>query len=101
MSYRKSQVNVSSLAESDLAGILDFSERRWGQHQRHAYSTILEHAIDTLVTAPGIGRSRDELLPGLKSHPAGSHIIYYLPLKNELRIMRVLHERRDPSLEEW
>jgi len=61
----------------------------------------MQKTMAILAAEPGIGRNRDELRSGLQSHPVGSHLIYYLRFDNELRIMRILHNRRDPFLEDW
>jgi toxin ParE1/3/4 len=42
-----------------------------------------------------MGRSRDELLPGLRSFPFGRYILFYLPLTDGVDLIRVLHSARD------
>ena len=46
-----------------------------------------------------MGRRRDELSPGLRSVVMGSYLIFYRPLEDGIRLMRVFHGARDlPSL---
>jgi len=46
-----------------------------------------------------MGRRRDELSPGLRSVVMGSYLIFYRPLEDGIRLMRVAHGSRDlPSL---
>ena len=48
---------------------------------------------------PGMGCRRDELSPGLRSVVMGSYLIFYRPLEDGIRLMRVAHGSRDlPSL---
>ncbi len=52
-------------------------------------------AIRRLVDEPMLGRSRDDVSPGLRSIPYQSHMIFYRVLPEEVRIVRVLHQRQD------
>ena len=49
----------------------------------------------TLVENPMAGRSRVELLPNLRSFPAGSYAIFYFPMEDGVEVMRVVHGARD------
>lgn len=42
-----------------------------------------------------MGRARDEISPGLRSFPAGSHVIYYRVSDTELIVTRIVHGSRD------
>ncbi len=44
---------------------------------------------------PRIGRSRNELLPGLCSFPVGRYIIFYFIMPDGIEVVRVLHASRD------
>jgi plasmid stabilization system protein ParE len=44
---------------------------------------------------------RDELSPGLRCHPAGSHIIYYWVVEEALIVAHILHSRQDVERETW
>lgn len=101
MSSRKRRIRYATGARSDLANALRFSQQRWGERQRAIYRTTLRNTIAVLADEPDIGRSCEEFAPGLRSHPVGSHVIYYLALQDELFVVRVLHGRRDPNHEEW
>ena len=48
-----------------------------------------------LLTAPEMGRARDELAPYLRSIPEGNYMIFYRPIMNSVEIVRVAHGRRD------
>lgn len=44
---------------------------------------------------PHLGRKRDDLAPGLRSIPAGSYLIIYRVEGADVRILHVVHGRRD------
>jgi toxin ParE1/3/4 len=48
-----------------------------------------------LAQFTNMGRSRDELHPGLHSFPLGKYLIYYLPISGGIEIVRVLHGMMD------
>ena len=51
--------------------------------------------MEKLAASPGIGRRRDELLPGLQSFPYGNYLIFYTPIDNGVDVVRVLNGARD------
>ena len=48
-----------------------------------------------LAEFPLIGRSREELVPKLRSFPVGNYVIFYQPISDGVEIVRVLHGSRD------
>jgi toxin ParE1/3/4 len=105
---------LSQLAQTDLAGILATSAERWGIEGRRRYAAMLAAAMRKVAADPEgpTTRARTELAPGLRSlhlqyaraeaakakvrRPV--HILYYRAITPELiEIVRVLHERMDPS----
>lgn len=48
-----------------------------------------------LARSPLLGRSRDELGPGLRSFPVGDYLIFYVPSKTGMTVVRVLSGYRD------
>lgn len=55
----------------------------------------LEQQARKLAQAPGIGRPRAELRPGLRSCVVGSYVIFYRAIPDGIEVIRVLHGRRD------
>ena len=47
--------------------------------------------------SPEMGRSRDELKLGVRSHPVGSYVIYYRVTRGHICILHVIHGARDPK----
>ena len=55
----------------------------------------LRKLVTALARSPGIGRSRPELQPELRSHPLGSYIVFYRSVRGGIEVVRVLHGMRD------
>jgi toxin ParE1/3/4 len=51
--------------------------------------------FEMLGRNPGAGRARDDVQPGLRSFPVDEYVIFYRIISAGVRIMRVLHGRRD------
>ena len=105
---------LSQLAQTDVARILATSAERWGIEGRRRYAAMLAAAMRKVAADPKgpTTRARFELASGLRSlhlqyARAGTskarvrrpvHILYYRVITPELiEIVRVLHERMDPS----
>jgi toxin ParE1/3/4 len=105
---------LSRLAEADLVGILAASSRRWGADGRRRYAALLAAAMRKVAAEPEgpATRRREELRPGIRSFhlrhtrstdAAGRvrgpvHVLYYRAVTPDLiEIVRVLHERMEPS----
>jgi toxin ParE1/3/4 len=54
-----------------------------------------EYVMDTPNLEPGLGRTRDELLAGLRSLPFERYMIFYVALEDGIDVVRVLHSERD------
>lgn len=104
---------IAQPAEADLANILVTSAERWGIEAQHRYTILLAEAISMIAADPEgpLTRERKELLPGVRSfhlrHARNNapeqvkrpvHVLYYRAIKPGLiEIVRVLHERMEPS----
>ena len=105
---------LSSLARSDLAQILVVSGERWGLEGRRRYRALLTAAMRKVAAQPDGAATRDraELSRGVRSlhlrharvgegearvkQPA--HVLFYRVVRPGLvEIVRVLHERMEPS----
>jgi toxin ParE1/3/4 len=105
---------VSQLAQADLAQILATSAEHWGTEGRRRYVALLAAAMRKVAAQPESPASRDrtELSRGIRSFhlrhadagdPQGKvgrpvHVLYYRVVQPALvEIVRVLHERMEPS----
>jgi toxin ParE1/3/4 len=101
-------------AQSDLANILATSLERWGPDGRRRYAILLAAAMRIVAANPQgpLTQTRNELSPGLRSfhlrHARVNapqtkvkkpvHVLYYRAIQPGLiEIVRVLHERMEPS----
>lgn len=55
----------------------------------------IDATFELLATQPLLGRARPELAADLRSHPFRRYVIFYLPMKNGVDVVRVLHSARD------
>lgn len=85
----------SPQAQSDYEAILADSLRRWGEEQAAAYEEVLLRALSHLQDRPLLGRARDDLRPGVRTFPAGQHLIVYEVGDLAIRVARLLHQRMD------
>lgn len=80
-----------------MAGIATHTLRMWGEVQMSRYIDDLQARFAKLARFPGLGRSRDEVVPGYRSIAHGAHIVFYRTTARELVIVRVLHGRMEPD----
>lgn len=105
---------LSGPARADLAAILAASAERWGVEGRRRYAAALAAAMRLAAADPQGPTTRDraDLLPGIRSlhlrhGRAGGgdehvrrpvHILFYrLHEQGFVEIVRVMHERMEPS----
>jgi toxin ParE1/3/4 len=55
----------------------------------------IDAKLDLYARHPGMGTSRSELSPGLRSFSIGSYLIFYRPVEDGIELVRVLHGRRE------
>src|SRR5262245_12047388 len=108
------RLRLSLLARADLAQILAISVERWGVEGRRCYAAVLPASLRKIAAEPDGPATRDraELSPGIRSihlrnarvgergvkvrKPA--HVVLYRIVGPGLvEIVRVLHERMEPS----
>lgn len=102
---------LSGPSQQDLADILAMSIERWGEEGRSRYARLLAAAMRAIAAQP-MGRAtkaRPDLLPGLRSYHVRHarkglrvrtpvHVIFYRAVSPDMvEIVRVLHERMDPT----
>lgn len=101
MSARNLRVVLARNARRDLGNILLHSGRAWGRPQRNSYKALIRRTLTTRASSPDIGQLRDDLSPGLRCHPLGSHVVYYWVMDGSLVVCHILHYRQDPELDDW
>jgi toxin ParE1/3/4 len=51
----------------------------------------IDQTIQMLAENPGIGECQDELRQGLRRHVLGNYLVFYEPMRDGVRVIRVLH----------
>jgi toxin ParE1/3/4 len=97
MSARRLTVVLASEASEDLRSVFLHTERQWGRAQVNAYRAALNKAFASLGTNPAIGRARDDLAPGVRALVVRHHSILDRIEADVVRVLRVVHVRRDAS----
>jgi toxin ParE1/3/4 len=90
-------VRQSRLAAADLLELWGHIARDNVTAADRLLDRIHEVCID-LAVSPDLGRSRDEIAPGLRSFPVGRYVIFYRPRPGGIELARVLHGARDLDL---
>jgi toxin ParE1/3/4 len=86
---------LSPRAKSDIEEIWDYTEERWGLNQANRYIRQLQQAIETIARNPARARNCDDIRPGYLRCSVGSHIIFFVTKRDQIEIIRVLHQRMD------
>ena len=87
--------SLSSKAAADLAQIHEYTILNFGLNQAREYLSGLHERFETLAENPMHGRSASELSPDLRRSEYQSHVVFYVPKDNGIRIVRVLHQSMD------
>lgn len=88
------RLRVTKAARADLVTIRKESIERWGAVSADAYIDRLRRDFDRLLEFPLSGSPRD-YMEGMRVCLSGSHMIFYIPDSERVRIVRVLHARMD------
>lgn len=80
----------------DLNDIWNYTFEQWSEIQADKYYTTLKFACRQIGENPEIGRSYSGIRKNLLGLKIGKHIIFYhLISKDEIEVIRILHERMD------
>ncbi|BAU43561.1 type II toxin-antitoxin system RelE/ParE family toxin [Leptolyngbya sp. O-77] len=85
---------LSRKAEQDLENIWVCTANRDPVAADLMLAKILDR-LPMLAQFPAMGRSRDELLPNLRSFPIKPYVVFYRSTEKGLEIIRILHQSRD------
>lgn len=88
---------LTPAARRDLSSIWDFTEERWSVRQAEVYVTEVRAAIERIAADPVRGRRCDEIREGYRRYAIGSHLIFYVESVAGVDVIRILHQRMDPT----
>lgn len=86
---------LTGAAEADLRAIFRYSKVTFGKAQAAAYVATINSKIEVILASPQIGRRFDKIDDDMRLVACLSHHIYFRIVGDELRIIRVLHQRMD------
>lgn len=86
--------SLTDPAEEDLTEILSYIAADNIEAAASMYYRF-HGRFEMLADVPKAGRSRDELVVGLRSFAEGSYIVFYRIVSGSVEIIRVLHGARD------
>ena len=85
---------ISRDAETDLTLLWVYRAEKSELSAQRIYQEIVSK-YNLLLQFPLSGRSRNDLQEGLRSLPAGKHIIFYREAEDNIEVVRVLHGSQD------
>lgn len=89
------KLRLSRLAASDLGAIADYTIAEFGIEQARKYRDQFQGCFDALLTNTNLGRSAEDIAPGLRRIRQQAHVVFYLPSAGDVLIVRVLHHSMD------
>jgi len=92
------ELSLRPLARRDLAGIWSYSAERWSVEQADSYLRLLHEAMLASARAPQPARRVDEIRSGYRVRHAGAHLIFFQVTGTGIDVVRILHERMEPTL---
>ena len=89
------QANILNSAVADLADIWAYIALDSPDNTDLFIDRIFRICQQGLASNPRLGRTREELSPGLRSLVFESYVIFYHPMPNGVAVVRVLYGVRD------
>ena len=80
-----------------MLSIGDYTLRTWGSAQAARYLGELEACCQMLAGNPALGRSCDNVRPGLRRLEHGKHVVFYRQERGGILVSRILHQRMLPD----
>jgi toxin ParE1/3/4 len=84
-------------AIQDIEEIADYIAQQSGLEQSERFLSKLESKFSKIVTFPRLGRKRDEILNNIHTIPLDNYLILYLPIGDDIEILRIVSGYRDLS----
>lgn len=90
-------VTYTRTAERHIEDFQSLSHEHWGEVQAGKYLNGFIAAVERLRDQPSLGRTRADIAPGVRSIRYRPYTIYYVVREAEIRVIGVVHERRDQT----
>ena len=89
------ELRISGAADADLVEIARYTTGQFGAEQARKYRDQFVACFASLLDNPMLGRSANELAPGLRRIRQQAHVVFYTANAERVLIVRVLHHRMD------
>ena len=86
---------LSPRAQADIDEIWEYSADRWDIDQANRYISEIRRAIEVVASDPRRGRPCDEIRRGYRRFSAGSHVLFFRIVADQIDVARVLHQSMD------
>ena len=94
---RATKLEISQLAQTDLEDTYLYSLKEHGNMFADSYMDSLDQAIKSLLRHPKQGQNQSIIRSGGRHMVTNHHAIYYRITHNTIRLLRILHQSRDPG----
>jgi len=91
------RIRFSQHAEADVMSIATYTLQTWGEEQAARYIDDLEACRQMLAGDPALGRTCDDIRPGLRRMERGRHVVFYRHEAEGILVSRILHQRMLPE----
>lgn len=89
---------LSREAKADLKSIARYTDAEWGYEQTDLYLRRFDQSFQKLAETPNLGQRCEDIRPGYRRYPHGSHVIFYRQAEDgTVEIIRILHKRMLPD----
>ena len=89
------KLSISRQADNNLVSISEYTSAEFGESQARKYRDQLRGCFNALLTNPHLGRSAEEVAPGLRRIRQQAHVVFHLPTDKDVLIVRVLTHSMD------
>lgn len=93
------EIIVSKQAEQDLLNIWSYTNKQWDEKQADAYLDRLNEGFELIAENPNIAVLRKEVIKPVYIYPFEHHLMVYVVDETRIKIIRVLHESMNVSLQ--
>jgi len=89
------RLSFSRRATADLNEIWDYTEERWGREQAYAYVSSLVADCRAVLAGDKPGQTYEHISGALVRIRSGAHAAFLNQAPDGLRVVRVIHLKRD------
>jgi toxin ParE1/3/4 len=90
------RTRFSPAAQDDLSAIWDYTVHNWGVAQAERYILGIREACEALADGRRKGRLADDIRPGYRKLPVGSHVLFFrITDGGDIDVVRILHQKMD------